>query len=214
MATIAFVGTVTGSVAETYNVTDGMTLTLKVDDGDEQTVTFEDADFSTPSAATAPEVGAAITAKTVGVLSDEDVDKVRITSTQSGPSSRIEITGGTITTPSDILGLVDKEGDGVDASGGQPSASQRACKFVANLGTDYATHGWDVSSALPAGSTVKASPYVLMYNGAALRHARVEMIAGVARLVVYDDDNGAPGQESATADQSGNKGIEIIAHVE
>jgi len=97
--------------------------------------------------------------------------------------------------------------------GAQPSAPSRVCTPVIDLGADYGAGGWDCSDALPDGATVIACPPVPMYDGAALRWGVIEQ-GTTPVLKVYDNDNGAPGAESATADQSGNTGIKFVVHVE
>lgn len=88
---------------------------------------------------------------------------------------------------------------------------QPAMAGVINVDADatYAAGGYDVSAELPDGVTIVFSPFVPMYDGAALRWGRLENGTAGPVFKIYDNDNGAPGSETSTADQSGNTGIDL-----
>jgi len=91
-----------------------------------------------------------------------------------------------------------------DENRGQPSARLNVARVNVTGSASYETGGEDVSASLPD-CTVIGCPYVPTWNGAELRWARIEDDAGTARLVFYDNDNGAPGTETtATDDVSGH----------
>lgn len=90
-------GSVECANAGPYVLVDGQTLTVKID-GQlvAQTITFHTADFVDISAATAAEVAAAITARITGATAAvTNTTKVTITSSSTGASSSVEVTGGT-----------------------------------------------------------------------------------------------------------------------
>lgn len=90
-----------------------------------------------------------------------------------------------------------------------PIQPAMAGELDVDLDATYPAGGYDVSAHLPDGVTIVHSPAVPMYDGAALRWARIENGTSGPVLKVYDNNNGAPGSETATADQSGNTGIKV-----
>jgi hypothetical protein len=94
-------------------------------------------------------------------------------------------------------------------AGRQPSAPAFMGKINVDLDAAYAAGGYDVSESLPDGITIIEGNHTLSYDGSALYHLRIENGATGPVLKVYDNDNGAPGAETVTADQSGHTGVDV-----
>lgn len=102
--------------------------------------------------------------------------------------------------------------NGGAVSGGQPSATLRCGVINVDLDATSIAGGYDLDAAgvLPKGITVKASPFVPHYDGAALRWFRIVNVSGVNRLKAYASTNAAPGAEvGAGVDLSGHTGLEV-----
>jgi hypothetical protein len=98
----------------------------------------------------------------------------------------------------------------VDAeNSGQPSARLNVARVNVTGVASYVTGGESLAAALP-GYKVVGCPFVPTWDGAELRWARIEDLAGVAMLKFYDNDNGSPGSETtATDDVSGHATFDI-----
>lgn len=94
-------------------------------------------------------------------------------------------------------------------TGRQPSAPVFMGVINVDLDAAYAAGGYDVSGSLPGGITVIEGSFTPSYDGSALYWLRIENGAAGPVLKVYDNDNGAPGSETATADQSGHTGVDV-----
>jgi hypothetical protein len=92
---------------------------------------------------------------------------------------------------------------------GQPSALLQVGSVNVTLDASYAAGGYDLSASL-SGAVIQPSPFMQSWDGAALYHLRVEDDSGTPKLLVYDDDNGAPGTETSTADQSGHATVDVM----
>lgn len=114
----AAAATRTAGTTGTYNFSaGGETLTVSIDGGSVQTVTFQTSMFSTPSAATATEVAAAMNAQLTGCQVDVDSNAPRITSDRLGTGSGVNVSGGTANALlSYTTGNVAGTGDASDAS--------------------------------------------------------------------------------------------------
>lgn len=86
---------VTSGNAETYALTDGWTLDVAVDGGGVLTATFNTADFGNIALATAAEVAAVITTDIAGATAADVGGFVVITSSTTGASSNLTVSGGT-----------------------------------------------------------------------------------------------------------------------
>lgn len=92
---------------------------------------------------------------------------------------------------------------------GQPSARLNGARVNVTGVASYVQGGEDISAALP-GYKIQTCPFVPTWDGAELRWARIEDDAGVAKLLFYDNDNGAPGAETTAADDvSGHATFDI-----
>jgi hypothetical protein len=93
-------------------------------------------------------------------------------------------------------------------SNGMPSAPLRALKANVDLDATYPAGGYDLSAIFP-GTVVVHGPWIPSYDGAALYWLRLVDDGGTPKLMVHDTANGAPGAETATADQSGHTGLDV-----
>ena len=89
---------ITSGNAETYALTDGFTLDVAVDGGGVLTATFNTADFGNIALATAAEVAAVITTDITGATAADVGGSVVITSSTTGSSSNLTVSGGTANT--------------------------------------------------------------------------------------------------------------------
>lgn len=90
--------TLTSANAQNYVLTNGQTLIVEIDGGSAQTITFITAQFSDIGAATAAEVASAINSNLTGAAASASSGSVVITSSTTGDSSKVEVTGGTANT--------------------------------------------------------------------------------------------------------------------
>jgi hypothetical protein len=104
-------GAVTSSNAQTYALVDAQTLLVAVDGAAAATATFNTADFSDITNATAAEVAAVITTDISGATAAAVGGAVVITSSTTGATSSIQVTGGTANA---ALGFATNLNSGVD----------------------------------------------------------------------------------------------------
>lgn len=193
----------TGTVSQTYNGLVGLTFKFTVGNGSEQTITFLNGDFVSPTAATATEVAAAITARGTGVSSSVSSNKV-VVATSATSNTSLLIGNGTANS---ILGF--SEGSLVltprePASGKKYTVSYEYAKvsadysvrFFFNMNDVVAQHG-DVSTS----NTLSLGAEIVFQQG-----------ASAVALVQIDPADGSTLQQfqKAIDKLSTVKGINIV----